>query len=338
MISKVVLKNFGPLADLEWSDLGPLNLVIGQNGSGKTFLLKALYTAMRTMEGYRRGDDKRLAGDILFEKLYWTFQPDKLGDLVTKRRSGPLACEVGLRGKGSFSYRFGKNTSRKIGFLKEPVPKRNGNSIFLPAKEVLSLQHVILTSRERDSVFGFDDTYFDLVHALQHPATRGNNFRAFSEARKRLKKAFDGRVSYDASTKRWYFVQGSVKFDIGLTSEGIRKIGVLDTLLGNRYLTPHSIVFVDEPEAALHPTAISQLLDIVEMLSETGIQFFLASHSYFVVKKLALMAQAKKISIPVLSYHERRWHREDLRDGMVSNPIIDESIRLYEEEVGMVLK
>jgi len=50
----------------------------------------------------------------------------------------------------------------------------------------------------------------------------------------------------------------------------------------------NSIVYFDEPEAALHPSAISALLDIVAILAERGIQFFLASHSYFVVKKLYL--------------------------------------------------
>lgn len=39
-------------------------------------------------------------------------------------------------------------------------------SIFIPAKEVLSLFSVILKSREIDKSFGFDDTYYDLAKAL----------------------------------------------------------------------------------------------------------------------------------------------------------------------------
>jgi AAA15 family ATPase/GTPase len=42
MLTSVKLKNFGRLADLTWESLGTINLVIGGNGSGKTFLLKAL--------------------------------------------------------------------------------------------------------------------------------------------------------------------------------------------------------------------------------------------------------------------------------------------------------
>jgi len=129
-----------------------------------------------------------------------------------------------------------------------------------------------------------------------------------------------------------------LRFPIGVTAEGIKKIAILDTLLGNRYLDTGSIIFIDEPESALHPVAISQLLDIVAVLAEGGIQFFLASHSYFVVKKLFLIAQDKGISIPVISANNSQWTMADLKEDMPENPIIDESIRLYKEEVEMVLR
>lgn len=132
-------------------------------------------------------------------------------------------------------------------------------------------------------------------------------------------------------------MKGNQKFAIGVTAEGVKKIGILDTLLGNRFLTPNSIIFIDEPESALHPKAISDLLDIIVLLAEEGIQFFMASHSYFVVKKLFLIAQEKQMSVPVISKNESDWTHCDLKDGMPDNPIIDESIRLYQEEMGMAL-
>jgi len=55
-----------------------------------------------------------------------------------------------------------------------------------------------------------------------------------------------------------------------VTAEGIKKIAILDTLLGNRYLDTSSIVFIDEPEAALHPQAVSQSLAASERRSICG--------------------------------------------------------------------
>lgn len=293
MIDKVIINNFGPLVNLDWHDLGPINLIIGENGSGKTFLLKVLYSAIRTIEEYKRGDDQREINEILFEKLYWTFQPDKIGDLVTKREGAPLSCAVEFDGC-RFSYNFGKDTVKKISSLKSNANPRASNSIFFPAKEIMSLQNIILKSREQDKVFGFDDTYLDLARAMRQPPKKGRKYLEFSESRKSLEKLLGGKIQYDETLCRWQFKKGTQKFSIGVTAEGIKKIAILDTLLGNRYLDTKSIVFIDEPESALHPVAISQLLDIIASLSNRGIQFFLASHSYFVIKKLFLIAQEKK--------------------------------------------
>ena len=86
MINNVVIKNFGNLTNVKWQNLGKINLIIGENSSGKSFLLKALYCSMRTIEEYKRGDDRRSESEILLEKLYWTFQTEKIGDLVSKTR------------------------------------------------------------------------------------------------------------------------------------------------------------------------------------------------------------------------------------------------------------
>lgn len=337
MLNSVYLKDFGPLSLLDWQELGPINLVIGGNGAGKTFLLKAIYSSVRTLEEYKRGEDRRTAAEIIADKLYWTFQPDKIGDLVTKSNDGSLLSDMNF-GNGGFCYSFGKDTTKQISYLENYVLPRTSNSIFLPAKEVISLHQIILKSREQDKAFGFDDTYLDLARALRQTTSRGKNYIEFAQSRQNLEKIVGGRVEYDDTSNRWQYKKGKQKFPIGVTSEGIKKIAILDTLLGNRYLDTESIVLIDEPESALHPVAISQFLDIVAVLAERGIQFFLASHSYFIVKKLYLISQEKGLSIPVISERDGKWTTENLKEGMPDNSIIDESIRLYKEEVGLTFK
>ena len=200
------------------------------------------------------------------------------------------------------------------------------------------MHQIILKSREQDKAFGFDDTYFDLAKALRISPSQGRNYKEFAQSRMQLEGILGGVVEYDEASGRWLFVKGRHKFPIGVTAEGIKKIAILDTLLGNRYLDTNSVVLIDEPESALHPTAISQLLDIVAMLAERGIQFFMASHSYFVVKKLFLIAQERGWSIPVISATYSTWVCDDLKNGMPDNPIITESIRLYQQEVELALK
>ncbi|MBF0425621.1 MAG: AAA family ATPase [Magnetococcales bacterium] len=341
MLNSVEVRNFGPLREVKWAILGRINLVIGSNGSGKTFFLKGLYSAMRTLEEYKRGNDGRTVPEILADKLRWTFQVERIGDLVTRGADARLRFELFLNEK-QFSFSFGKESTKRISTIENYVPPpRNDNSIFLPAKEVLSVHGIILKSRDQDRLFGFDDTYLDLARALRIPTTQGRNYPAFAKSRERLRGMIGGFVRYDEEANQWYFRSSSGHvFNMGVTAEGTKKIAILDTLLGNRHLSPGSFVFIDEPEAAMHPAMISELLDIVTNLAEAGIQFFMATHSYFVINKLFLIAQKRKWSIPVLSSQfstgdgslADAWRCDDLLDGMPDNPIIDESIRMYENE------
>jgi len=340
MIQSAELKNFGPLRDFKVDRFENINLIIGENSSGKSFLLKALYSAIKSIEDFKRGDDIRNISEILSDRLYWTFQTEKIGDIVSKNadKTSPLTFKIFLDGK-EFQYSYGRNTQKSIQNIVNKTIPREGNSIFIPAKEVLTLFNVIIQSREKDKIFGFDDTYLDLVRALRIPVTKGNNYPSFSSSRKVLEDLIGGKVKYDGESGKWQFNKDRMKFSVGATAEGIKKIAIFDTLLGNRYLNKSSVIFIDEPESSLHPDAISKYLDIIFTLAQDGIQFFIASHSYFVVKKLYLIAQKNKINLPViiLNKNSDEYELDNLVNGIPDNTIIRESIRLYKEEIDAIL-
>ena len=174
----------------------------------------------------------------------------------------------------------------------------------------------------------------DLVLALQNPKQRGKSYDTFKQSMKLLENIFHGKLEYVADKEQWVYKKGNMRFSINTTAEGIKKLAILNTLLDNQFLSPGSVIFIDEPESALHPTAISQLLDIVYILSEQGMQFFMATHSYYVVKKMYLLAIQKKINIPILvSDTKNHWYQQDLLNGLPENEIINETIRLYDQEL-----
>ena len=57
-IKSFELENYGPVSSLACMETGPVNLIIGANNTGKSIVLKALYSSVRTIENYGRGDDK----------------------------------------------------------------------------------------------------------------------------------------------------------------------------------------------------------------------------------------------------------------------------------------
>lgn len=336
MIESFSIKNAGPVTQFELKKAGAINLLVGPNSCGKTFVLKMLYTAMRAIEETKRGKEFRTTGEILANKLHWTFQADKIGDLVTKGSEEPLNFAMSFAGS-DFKFSFGKDTNKQISNVLVKTEVRKSNSVFLPAKETLSIHSIILDTRLNAKSFGFDDTYLDLALALQSGIQGGSNDK-FSDASTQLKKFLGGRIELDKNSKQWYYSKGNVKYTIGTTAEGIKKIAILDALLENQYLDAQSILFFDEPESALHPRAISQLLDILFLLSQAGIQVFMATHSYFVIKKLFLLAQEHKISIPVACKdNDNNWEYADLLNEMPENSIIAESVELYKQEVRLQL-
>lgn len=338
-IDEVQLKNYGMIERFCSNQFSNINLIIGENGTGKTFLLKALYSAVRSMEEYKRGDDIKTINDILSEKLRWTFQVEKLGDMVSKSADESLNLSIRM-GNDRISYQFSQSASGKVGTAKVSEKGKSGNSIFIPAKEVLSLFSVILKSREVDKVFGFDDTYYDLAKALRISPSRGKNYTVFANSRKIVSNVIDGKVEYDENSGKWFYKNNkNQKFSIGATSEGVKKIAIMDRLLANGYLDSNSIIFIDEIESALHPKAVCEFLDMIDTIANNmGLQVFITSHSYFVIKKLYLIAMKKAGSVGCISLNKgQEIQIFDLYDGMPKNSIIDTSIRLYEQEIEEVL-
>ena len=147
-IEELQLKNFGIVGDFYCDQFSNINLIIGENGTGKTFLLKAFeYTCLfgggairgaaycgtvKAMEEYKRGDDISPMNDILSEKLRWTYQVDKLGDIVSKTAEDGLDFNMKMD-KTYLEYQFSKSAASKVGIVGTSSNGKEGDSIFIPA-------------------------------------------------------------------------------------------------------------------------------------------------------------------------------------------------------------
>ena len=115
------------------------------------------------------------------------------------------------------------------------------------------------------------------------------------ERRKRLlgilQKAIEGKVT---EKKEEFFLrnnQGNLEFS--LLAEGMRKLGLLWLLIQNGTLLEGSVLFWDAPETNLNPKLFGVLIDILLELQRSGVQVFLATHDYVILKEIDLQKKDK---------------------------------------------
>jgi hypothetical protein len=211
------------------------------------------------------------------------------------------------------------------------------SAIFLPPKEVLTAFAAIAVTREKQEIYGFDDTYLDLIKLLRIPETQGEIDPALNGVLRDLAQLFPGQIVKRQSSDDFTFKRGKRSFGMAETADGIKKVGMLTALIKNRSLSPTSILFLDEPETNLHPGAIVAFTEALFRLGQAGVQVYLATHSYFVIKQLQILAKEHGVRVPFCSLVREGDGVEaklsDLRDGMPDNPIVDVSIELYKREI-----
>ena len=72
-----------------------------------------------------------------------------------------------------------------------------------------------------------------------------------------------------------------------------RKLGLLWALIQNGTLTEGSVLFWDEPETNLNPELFDKVVRVLLELQRTGVQVFIATHNYVLLKQLDLQASTQ---------------------------------------------
>lgn len=349
MIEDVRLENVTIFREFTWEDLSTINVVIGENDTGKSNLLRMLYAVSRSFQDFTRVDDEAPAGrwsDLLAKKLQWTFQPPELelGKIVRKGEDR-LRVQCTFREHGRAHFSFGKGTTSEIrdadaGTAEAEIGPQFVHTLFFPPKEVLTTLKAIASTREQRQIRGFGDTYYDLITALRQPQDYGKKPEELERVQNALDDMFPGKIRQrDDGT--FEYRRGPGRYDMTQTAEGIKKIGTLAHLLRNGEIQRGSILFFDEPSANLNPKNILRLVELLFALGRAGVQVFVATHSYVVLKQFQLLAREHDERTPlcVLSREDEGIGAEhvDLRDRIPDNPIVSASVDLFERDLAQKL-
>jgi predicted ATPase len=349
MIESVQLRDVTIFDDFEWEELSNVNLVIGENDTGKSNLLKMLYAVTRSVQEYQQSIEKDPWKEHLAKKLQWTFQPPdlELGRIV-RQGGGPLGFRCTTRvSESQVAFEFGERTKKQIqtAHITEELDKEvvSLHGLYLPPVEVLSTIPAIASTREQKQYIGFGDTHFDLVKALRQPVSHAEpGYSREYDVAFRLEDLYDGSV-HQKRDGEFEYRKNNQRYSMAQTADGVKKIAQVVHLLKAEELTPGSVFFVDEPEATLHPEAILDFIELLVELAKAGVQIFVATHSYVVLKQFELLAREHEQKTPlcVLSPKEEGGIESrfaDLSEHIPKNSIVDASVELYERDINLSLR
>ena len=333
IIKKIKLENYTVFEDQQIEFCPGINIFIGENGTGKTHILKALYSACQSVS-------KKTS---FSHKLVSTMLPDDYK--ITRKqgnRNGLIRITAGERENGQdriLTATFHGKTKK----WEAEVSGEDGweesfagmSSIFIPAKEILSHSYNLNAASEMDNV-RFDDTYLDIINAAKVDISVGRNSSAKEAMLKAVEKMTHGTVVYDVKRDEFYLKSGSSKQEFNLIAEGIRKMALLWQLIKNGTLENGSVLFWDEPEANINPTYIPVIVEILLELQRKGVQVFISTHDYM----LASYFEVKKAEHDILMFHslsvtgtayEVIYEKAEKFADLQNNPIISAFDKLLNE-------
>ncbi len=318
MFERLELENFTVFekASFEWA--AGINVFVGANGTGKTHLLKLLYCLQMC------GND----GVALAAKMRRVFRPDQrhLVDLVSFASEQRTALLTIIRGGQGVQFSL---SDIGLTFRLDTILLTKEPSLYIPAKEVLSFAPGFLQLYDRFNL-AFDETYRDVIDFAYTPHQYDHQLDAQMKAvLPLLEQIIGGVVSVQGDT---FLINGRV---MHLVAEGHRKLALLWQLIRNGSIATGTTLFWDEPEANLNPIMMQEVVKVLLMLAQNGVQIFVATHSDAFMREL----DYQKGEVPT-----RFFALEKTDHGVIShpaeryldvkpNPIEDEYARLYDLEV-----
>lgn len=294
LLKTLEMKNFTVFGEGRLDFSPGLNVIIGENGLGKTHLLKLPYAIMALSAelGKKKPPSppsKKLLQPDMAEKLINVFRPEDLGRLA-RRKQGRNRCEarVGFtKPRCDLGFSFATQSKSEVVVEKLPSEWLDKAPVFLPTRELLTIYPGFVSLYEERRL-AFEETWRDACALLGAPALRGPHEHKIREALDPLEDELGGKIVMKGD--RFYLQGPGVgSMEMPLVAEGHRKLATLARLIATGSLLDKGCLFWDEPESNLNPKLIREICRALLHVCKSGVQVVAATHSLFLLRELDML-------------------------------------------------
>ena len=302
MLQSLSMNNFTVFQRASLNFAPGLNVIVGENGSGKSHLLKIAYSVMAASaeEGKKptaSEPTKTHLQKVMANKLVNVMRPESLGRLV-RRKQGRERCEVAVNFQDSnLNCSFSFATSSKSEVQIEILPKSwlEKAPVFIPTRELMTIYPNFVAIYD-NHYLEFEEIYRDTCILLGALTLKGPRESQIASILEPLEEAMGGRVYLDKNGRFYLRIPGQGKMEMPLVAEGLRKLAMIARLISTGTLLDKGYLFWDEPETNLNPCLIRLVAEVIYHLCQHGIQVFLATHSLFLLRELEILSSNDNFS------------------------------------------
>jgi len=331
MLQRLLLENFTAFHKLDMEFSQGINLFIGDNGTGKTHILKLLYTALSAIS-----EDKHIS-----DKLLDVFLPkDRNIRRLIHRKQGSIKAKVHIyKDHQLMSFRFVTSNIKKLTVRTQREWRVNSpeNSVYIPVKEMLANAPGFL-SLYKDRDIHFEEIYADIIYKALLPKLR----EPISQDRKKLldsiQNIIEGKITLENDSFYLKSIPLKKSLEFTLLAEGIRKFGLLWLLIQNGSIREGTGLFWDEPETNLNPSMLRPLVEILLQLQRIGVQIFIATHNDVLLSEFDLQ-KTKKDEVRFFALNRDEDTKEIVHQSgenyidIIPNKISDAYTAIYDAKI-----
>ena len=268
------------------------------------------------------------------QNLIQNFQTPKISDLQGIESASP---EVGIEGfetvkivNGNLKFSIDhEQTYSNLIYLESPFYWKLKNAL-----ENIRGYPSFWRSGDRERLSSVPEYFYDLARAVKFQYTGD---MAFPDVYERLisKDVIGGKMVL-SETGDLLFREKGHQFPMSLTATGVANLGILALLIERKVLDKGAFLFIDEPEAHLHPAWQVIMAEALFEIAKQGARVVIATHSPDILKWLEVHAKEnpedkKLIALNHFTYQGIRDSEQDfeVKMAMIKKSLTEPFSNLY---------